>query len=101
MDTIWSSLWWIIKLYIPPKDGDPMHLFRYHVAQSVGILGIWTVAWVAAFWLWGGFPSWTPQVAWSADLQPIAQKIDLNAKENKRVEGKLNQLILLQVRTSL
>jgi hypothetical protein len=70
-----KSIWWIVKMYMPPKDNDPIHLRRYYMAQSVGVLGIWAVAWVTAFWLVGKVP-WVPQVAWAADVATLTTRID-------------------------
>lgn len=97
---MWETVKWLVSLYIPPKPGDNEHLMRYQIAQSVGILGIWVLAWGVGIWLIGRAP-FLPQVAWAQEVQAVAVKADNLSKDNTNIWNKLTDIQLLQLQTSI
>lgn len=71
----WDAVLWIVKLYIPPPLGDEARMFRFHAAQSIGVLGLWVVVWTAGLWLSGKLPI-ENQIAWAADVKRVNDKVD-------------------------
>lgn len=98
---ILGLLWKIVRLYVPPKDCDSEHTFQYHVAQSVGILGIWLVAWLVIFWAVGKFPFIGPQVAWASDVQRVEVEVASNVKTTNQILAQLKSMQLLQLRANI
>lgn len=99
-----ETLWAILGLYWPPDPGDPKAMFRFQLAQSVGVVTIWFVAWVVALWLFGRIP-FLPQVAYAQDVQASTAQVGAQvahiAQENKRITQQLNTIQLLSLRSSL
>lgn len=94
-------VWWAAKFYIPPTDdSDREHVMRFRIAQSVGILGIWLVAWTAFTWVIGKLP-FVPQVAWASDVAAVSRKVDAVTAQNTLVSGQLVQIHVLQLRTAI
>lgn len=93
-------LLWIAKLYWPPDPDMRSHAFRYHLAQSVGILGIWMSAWIVGLWLIGKLP-FIPQVAWASDVKIVVAKVDTVRDENRHVMASLKAIQVLQLRTGM
>lgn len=75
-------------------------MFRYHLAQSVGLVSAWAVIWLVAAWLIGEFP-FLPQVAWAAQIDAQSSKIDTVSRENARILNKLTDIELLGIRNSI
>lgn len=97
MDTAFRLLRWIVKLYTPPKPGDTQHLFQYHLAISVGVVGIWIVAWMAAAWLAGEI-AFVPQVAWANEVHTELQSLDA---KNDRISRQLAEIQLLGLESNI
>lgn len=87
-------------LYIPPTPGNDEQMFRYHMAQSVGVVGIWFVAWLVGFWLIGRVP-FIPQVAWAEQVQQVSMKVDKITHDNTRIWDKLTDIQILQIRAGI
>jgi len=97
---MWNTIWWVIRLYTPPDPGDVKAMFRYHLAQSIGLLGLWVVVWTTAFWLIGDAP-FMPQLAWAGQVDVVAKSVEKIAHENTKIASQLTTIQLLQLRSSL
>ena len=97
---MWEAFWFVIRLYTPPDAGDAKAMFRYHLAQSVGLLSVWAVIWIVAFWLIGDAP-FMPQVAWAGQVEAVSKNVEKIAQENKKIATQLTSIQLLSIRASL
>jgi hypothetical protein len=95
-----EKIWWIVKLLIPPTDGNEAHMLRYHITQSVSHICIWIVAGIAAVWLFGKIP-FVPQVAWASDIKTISDNQVAMQKDSKHVNDVLEKIELLNVRSNI
>jgi hypothetical protein len=77
---------------------------RYQIAQSVGMVGIWFVAWLCGFWLMGKMP-FVPEVAWADSVQAqvgsVSQQVAAIARDSQRIERTLASIQALQLRTAM
>lgn len=101
---MWEAVKWVLTLYYPPPPGDADRMFRYQMALSTGVVGIWFVVWLAGIWLIGKAP-FVPQVAWANQVEDVSQKLDDvkkdTARNNSRVWSKLTEMQVLQLRASI
>lgn len=101
---MWETIKWVLSLYIPPDPANREHVMRYQIAQSVGVVGIWFVAWFMGVWLMGRVP-FVPQVAWAESVQTqvgtVSQQVASIARDSKRIEKTLANIQLLQLRSSM
>jgi hypothetical protein len=98
---MWQGVLWVVRLYIPPAPGDDVHMFRYHLVQSVGIVGMWAVFWLAVIWLVGRLPPFVPQIAWASDVATVSHKVDAIGAQDRAISAQLNDIRILSLRTNI